>query len=102
MALTEKMGNNDGSDDGGLEGYGSQENSQENHELNVCHHSHGGFEVGCKDSVDVGYISESKQLDVIAYLLSMFEASLQWDAVLVDHLVLLVGLEEGIGTSARF
>jgi hypothetical protein len=32
----------------------------------------------------------------------MFEASLQWDAVLVDHLVLLVGLEEGIGTSARF
>jgi hypothetical protein len=32
----------------------------------------------------------------------MFEASLQWDVVLVHHLVLLVGLEGGIGTSAQF
>lgn len=46
MALTEEMGNNDGSEDGGLKGYGSEENSQENQELDVCHHSHGRFKVG--------------------------------------------------------
>jgi len=54
VALTEEMGKNDRGDDGGLQSYGPKENSNEDQELDICHHSHSGFKVGCGNSVDLG------------------------------------------------